>query len=235
MDRIKFTLVMSLILVFAGQVLAGSTGGWAINVGGGFSRVEMTEDVRYHDIRGNSQTERIYANTNVYNIYLELAYKLYPNLEISGGYQYHFNGNEIKRSMNFTFEDDYDNRKPRAEDDLAKPLEASFLMPYISARYNIGISNLGLYSKVSLGYGLGEITDYSDTSTRSYFRGHGIGVITSLGKEFVLNTRVSGNFELGYRYIRTGKLENSSGYPSYINERLDFSGLYAQSSFSFSL
>jgi len=234
--RILFVTVIIASLYF-NQAYAGWSDSWVINIGGGFSRAEMTEDFEFYREYDNSYKFGRWAvkrNTNIYSIYGETIYNLKNKLFFGIGFNYVFNGNEINYPIN-DFLDDYDNRKPRDEDMPDITADIHMMMPYIISGYKFDLVGIALYSRVNIGYGYAGLKDYLVTRGREAYNSHIVGVIPSLGKHFFLNRSFSFNIEFGYRYLKSGKLKSDSGHVNYYNDHLNFSGLFAQSSFSFNL
>lgn len=235
MNSIKSALSAALLVFLASQVLAISPDKVSFNIGMGYGGFNNKPTV----YRWGNVFYTLYGSNTVvdkgYNLYGEVLYQLNTNATFGLGLQYFFGGFDNPYSDYQTFQDDYDNRKPRSEDTQKFPENIDFIMPYITAKYEFELLRVDLYSRLSLGYGLGMLETYSGFWRDVQKEAYGMGVIPCLGKSFNINSMTAFNVELGYRYIKTGELDENESYVRYYGNHLNFSGPFVQSSFSFQL
>ncbi|MCP4582089.1 MAG: hypothetical protein GY839_10750 [candidate division Zixibacteria bacterium] len=237
MNRILNTLVAVIVVFAASQALAISKDKVSFNFGMGYGGFNNKPTVYRVYFAGSYYT--LYEPNAIvdkgYNFFGEVSYRLNANATFGLGVQYFFGEIDNHYSGYRTFQDDYDNRKPRSEDITDFPEYIDFVMPYFTAKYEFKILRVDLFSKLSLGYGLGILETYHFIGGSTQKEAYGIGVIPCLGKSININNMTSINVELGYRYIKTSELDENEPNPKYYDNYLDFSGLFLQSSFSFNL
>ncbi len=114
---------------------------------------------------------------------------------------------------------------------------AYFFFPNVMFTHKIYNNYLSPYLKFGAGYGFGFLNISDDG--KSFYKGSGPGFYTCLGSSFNMNETSSTNFEIGYRFFRTGEIDNDPedyySYNYFTTIPLDFSGVFVQSSFSFGL
>ncbi len=147
-----------------------------------------------------------------YTISAEVLYNLYPNIDIGSG-------------INYIFREDHKSYNSKVE----------FLMPYLTAKYDFILIKSRIFAKFAVGYGKARLKYHTDADNDSYVDASGIGIITSLGKSFNIFKSTALNLEAGYRFIQTNEVELDDSWYTLDEDRIHFSGPFAQTGFSFGL
>ena len=232
MTKYVMIVMMLLIVIFAPSSKAGLSDKLIFNFGGSISHSNISG--QYAETMGSHTFYQPVSNhANIYGIHIEALYPVKRNMAIGGGFQYLFNNQNIDYYGYQTFQDDYDNRKPRDEN-LVRHTNVKVYLPYVSALYEFKISGVSMVGRIDLGLCYGIAHPYSSSNNTGTNGALGIGIVPSLGKAFTINKRLSVLVAGGYRFLKTDKMEDNNSARNYIYiSRLDLSGMFLRSSFSF--
>ena len=239
MIRIMLVKIIIITMVLISQANAGISDKLIFNFGGSFGRAKISgkhiESISGTRINPNVYYRSVSNLTKIYGMHIETMYPFKRNLAIGFGFQYLFNSQDMDYYDYPTFQDDYDNRKPRDEYSN-RFTNVKVYLPYLTALYQFRILNTPIVARLNAGicYALvGPYLNNYDTGDKGAF---GISLVPSLGKTFKINERFGLLIEGGYRFIRTGKIgynENIIIWDYVYINRLDLSGVFLRSSFSF--
>ena len=232
MNRI-ISVIIIIIGLFISQANAGISDKLIFNFGGSFSPVKTargwSENRPFDAESYYSDRKAAKHHTNIYGLYIESLFPTHNKLVIGGGIYYLFNGNDGKNSYAPYFQEQYPVNHPYTEGTPEQPTHIHFLMPYIAVEYQFNLLKGFLYSKFGIGPGYGILNAYTSSDIKLKRSSAGIGTIASLGINYAIIRNMGLNFEMGYRFIKIGKMERDY----YYNENLDLSGLFIQSGFTF--
>jgi hypothetical protein len=214
MNSIKRSLIVAIVLLTS-QAMATAPEKLSFNIGmgyGGFdnkpsSFLSLCPEIYYYS------AENVIDNS--YNLNAEALYQVSSSFTLGAGVQYVFNGANFRYKYYQTFQDDYDNRKPRSEDRQDAPENIDFIMPYISAKYEFGLLRADLLSSLSLGYYYSRPNYISSQAT--------VDAGFTLDSEILcrIKKKLSVGFDISALY---GYKNGDNSFPEFDAERYDLTG-----------
>lgn len=170
--------------------------------------------------------------------FLEGGYSLWPKVTISAGVM-HLLGSTEDSNYERSFLDDYNNREhPDVE------FRASMTSPFVELQYVFPIKPLEIFAAIGISYifadayhshvAVDSVTPPSLPWEPKDFHSRGIGYLTGIGVSYGISRTIFVNSETGYRFLRTGDLQDDGGR-TWQDMNLDFSGPYMMASLSFRL